>query len=82
MTVFTIGHSTRDLAAFIAALQAACVETVADIRRFPRSRRYPHFNAEALGPALAAVGISYRHFPELGGRRGRRADGEQAADDW
>jgi len=76
MTVFTIGHSTRSLDALIAALQAAGVDSVADIRRFPRSRRYPHFNSETLAPALAAAGIAYRHFPALGGRRAARGDGK------
>jgi uncharacterized protein (DUF488 family) len=76
MTVFTIGHSTRDLADFVAALAAAGVDAVADIRRFPKSRRYPHFNGENLAPALAAAGIAYRHFPALGGRRSKRADGK------
>ncbi|HLI21664.1 MAG TPA: DUF488 domain-containing protein [Stellaceae bacterium] len=76
MTVFTIGHSTRPLAAFIAALRSAGVDALADIRRFPKSRRYPHFNSERLAPALAAEGIEYRHIPELGGRRGKRSDGQ------
>ena len=76
MTVFTIGHSTRSIEDFVAALQAAGVDMVADIRRFPKSRRYPHFNDDNLAPALAAVGIAYRHFPQLGGRRGKRADGQ------
>jgi uncharacterized protein (DUF488 family) len=76
MTVFTIGHSTRSIEDFIAALKAAGVGTLADIRRFPKSRRFPHFNGENLAPALEAVGIFYRHFPVLGGRRGKRADGQ------
>lgn len=76
MTIFTIGHSTRSLEDFIAALAAAGVGAIADIRRFPKSRRYPHFNSENLAPALAAAGIAYRHFPALGGRRGKRADGK------
>jgi uncharacterized protein (DUF488 family) len=75
MTIFTIGHSTRPLDAFVAALKSAGVDAIADIRRFPKSRRYPHFNSENLAPALAAEGIAYRHFPALGGRRGKRADG-------
>jgi uncharacterized protein (DUF488 family) len=74
MTVFTIGHSTRDIDSFIASLKAAGVEMIADVRRFPKSRRYPHFNDENLAPALAAVGIGYRHFPILGGRRGKPKD--------
>ena len=76
MTIFTIGHSTRAIEDFIAALKAAGVDAIADIRRFPKSRRYPHFNDEHLAPALVAAGIGYRHFPALGGRRGRRADGK------
>ncbi len=75
MTVFTIGHSTRTLDAFLAALAAARVDSVADVRRFPQSRRHPHFNAENLAPALDLAGIAYRHFPDLGGRRGNRVDG-------
>jgi uncharacterized protein (DUF488 family) len=76
MTVFTIGHSTRTLDELIAALKAAGVDRVGDIRRFPKSRRYPHFNDENLAPALAKAGIAYHHFPALGGRRSRRADGQ------
>src|SRR5690349_11814013 len=60
MTVFTIGHSTRSSEDFIAALKAVGVTMLADIRRFPKSRRYPHFNGENLAPALAAAGIGYR----------------------
>ena len=52
MIAYTIGHSTRSLADLIAALKAAGVTAVADIRRFPRSRRHPHFNSENLAPAL------------------------------
>ena len=36
---------------------------------FPGSRRYPHFNREALKGSLCASGIDYIHLPELGGRR-------------
>ena len=39
---------------------------VADVRRFPRSRRHPHFNTEALAETL---GEGYRWFEDLGGRR-------------
>jgi uncharacterized protein (DUF488 family) len=75
MTVFTIGHSTRDVAAFIALLRGAGVECVADVRRFPVSRRYPQFNSGPLGATLAEAGIGYRHLPALGGRRPPRRDG-------
>ena len=47
-TIFTIGHSTRDLADFTRVLQAHAVRLLVDIRAFPMSRRHPHFNRERL----------------------------------
>jgi uncharacterized protein (DUF488 family) len=75
MTVYTIGHSTRPIEAFIALLKGAAIDRVVDVRRFPGSRRHPQFNAEALAHALAAAGMEYRHFPALGGRRAQPANG-------
>lgn len=75
MIAYTIGHSTRSIEDLIVALKAAGVTAVADIRRFPRSRRHPHFNSENLASALNDAGIAYRHFPGLGGRRSARGDG-------
>ena len=69
MTIFTIGHSTRSWADFLAVLRSAGIERVADVRRFPFSRRHPHFNGEALAAALAAARIDYVHLGDLGGRR-------------
>ncbi len=60
MTIYTIGHSTRTLEAFVALLQTYDVEQLADIRSVPRSRRHPHFSLEALSVSLASVGIVYR----------------------
>jgi uncharacterized protein (DUF488 family) len=73
--VFTIGHSTRELAEFIAMLGEAGVTRLADVRAIPRSRRHPQFNADALPQPLADAGIDYRHLPRLGGRRRARKDG-------
>ncbi|HLJ20137.1 MAG TPA: DUF488 domain-containing protein [Stellaceae bacterium] len=69
MIVHTIGHSTRTTAELVALLREGGVDLVADVRRFPRSRTNPQFNAEALGPALQKEGIDYRHLAALGGRR-------------
>jgi uncharacterized protein (DUF488 family) len=66
---FTIGHSTHALDAFAALLERHGVRRVADVRRFPGSRRHPHFNREALASELAACGIGYAHVEVLGGRR-------------
>lgn len=68
---YTIGHSTRSVSDLIALLQTAGVKLLADVRAIPRSRTNPQFNIDALPPELAANGIGYEHFPELGGRRGR-----------
>lgn len=68
-TFFTIGHSTRPLAAFVELLQAAKIELVADVRTVPRSRTNPQYNQETLPEALTSFHISYRHFPALGGLR-------------
>jgi uncharacterized protein (DUF488 family) len=73
-SVFTIGHSTRSIDEFIEMLESFSIETLVDVRSFPGSRRYPHFNREALRDSLAAAAIDYAHVPELGGRRKPRAD--------
>lgn len=65
----TIGHSTRPQDVFLALLDAHGVRAIADVRRFPASRRHPHFNAAAMAQWLAEAGIGYTHFPDLGGRR-------------
>ena len=70
--VWTVGHSTRALDEFIELLAGSSIGLVADVRKLPGSTRYPHFDAEALAPELARVGIKYRHYPDLGGRRGKR----------
>src|SRR3954468_19308595 len=67
--LLTVGHSTHDLDAFLALLRGAGVEAVADVRRFPGSRRHPWFGGEALAASLEAAGLAYAHLVELGGRR-------------
>jgi uncharacterized protein (DUF488 family) len=67
--ILTIGHSTHDIEAFIALLQGRGVEVLADVRRYPSSRRMPWFGAAPLAAALDGAGIRYVHLPELGGRR-------------
>ena len=68
-TIWTIGHSTRTLEAFLAVLAAYRIEAVADVRRFPGSRRSPHFARDALAETLPSHGITYQWLPKLGGRR-------------
>jgi uncharacterized protein (DUF488 family) len=72
--IWTIGHSTRGLPEFLALLKANEIQALADVRSLPGSRKHPQFNAEELGPDLAAAGIEYVHIKQLGGRRRARRD--------
>jgi uncharacterized protein (DUF488 family) len=74
MILYTIGHSTRTIEELIALLRSNGVATLADIRRYPASRRYPHFSRAALSDSLTTAGIGTVHLPELGGRRSPRPD--------
>ena len=68
-TIWTIGHSTRTLEEFLGLLVEYRIEAIADVRRFPGSRRYPYFASDALAASLPTHGIAYRWMPRLGGRR-------------
>lgn len=68
-TIWTVGHSTRTSEEFLDLLKSNGIEQVADVRRFPGSRRFPQFGKAALRETLAAAGIRYLHLGELGGRR-------------
>ena len=72
--LYTAGHSTRSSDEFRELLQGHGVRLLVDVRRFPGSRRHPHFNADALERDLATAGIRYRHEEALGGRRSGRAN--------
>lgn len=65
MKVFTIGYEQTTMAEFIAALKAAGVEQVIDVRAIPASRR-PGFSKNLLAGSLAEAGISYVHLRALG----------------
>ncbi|HEY0370389.1 MAG TPA: DUF488 domain-containing protein [Thermoanaerobaculia bacterium] len=68
--IYTIGHSTRTLAELVALLRDHGVTRLADIRRFPGSKRHPHFTRESLESTLPRrTEIAYEHFEDLGGRR-------------
>jgi len=67
--LWTIGHSTRAIEEFLGLLSANKIEAVADVRRFPGSRRHPQFGQEKFAESLAQAGVQYHHFVELGGRR-------------
>ncbi len=80
VSVWTVGHSNHSLERFVEILRAHGIERILDVRRFPASRKWPHFNAASLEVTLPASGSDYVGMPELGGRR--RANPESPHTAW
>jgi uncharacterized protein (DUF488 family) len=78
-TIWTIGHSTRTAQEFFSILKHFRIECLADIRHFPGSKKYPHFNQESMALSLPKVGIHYVHLSNLGGRRKADKNSENTA---
>jgi uncharacterized protein (DUF488 family) len=72
--IFTIGHSTHPIDAFVAMLTLHGIQALVDVRAFPRSRFNPQFNENALAGALRQAEIAYFHMGSLGGLR-KHGDG-------
>lgn len=67
--VFTIGHSSRTLEAFLHLLTESRVRCVVDVRKLPGSDKFPHFNADNLDAVLPQHGMQRWRLPALCGRR-------------
>jgi len=65
LRVFTIGYEQTTVPELIAALQAAGVSQVVDVRALPLSRR-PGFSKSSLAAALREAVIGYEHLKALG----------------
>jgi uncharacterized protein (DUF488 family) len=65
MRIFTIGYEGATVAEFVAALQAAGVQRVIDVRAIANSRR-PGFSKNSLRASLDEAGIDYVHLRALG----------------
>jgi uncharacterized protein (DUF488 family) len=78
-SLWTVGHSNKPIEEFVGILRAHRIERVIDVRRFPASRKWPHFNAASLATSLPEAGIDYSGSPELGGRRKTRPDSPHTA---
>ena len=74
MRIYTIGYEGTTMDEFLAALKAAGVERLIDVRALPLSRR-PGFSKTPLRGALEAAGIEYVHLKALG----TPAEGRSAA---
>jgi uncharacterized protein (DUF488 family) len=66
----TVGHGTLALEDLAALLDSTGVTWIIDVRRFPESKRQPHFNRSALEQSCPRLGLGYEWRGEaLGGRR-------------
>jgi len=71
MKIYTLGHSIRSLEELIVLLKRYKIETLVDVRRFPVSKKYPHFSKDFLKDELSKSSINYIWLEKLGGfRRG------------
>ena len=78
-TIHTIGHSTRAIEVFLELLRAHEIQLLIDVRRWPASKRHPHFNREALAAALTVNDIEYLWRGDLGGFRKPAPDSPNSA---
>lgn len=69
VTIWTIGHSTRDIAEFLELLARFRIAILADVRSVPGSRRYPQYGKAELAQSLRKREIDYHWLKALGGRR-------------
>lgn len=77
--IYTVGHSNLTAEAFVSRLRAWDIGLLVDVRRYPSSRRHPHFNRPTLAAHVEEQGIGYLHEERLGGHRGARADSPHTA---
>jgi uncharacterized protein (DUF488 family) len=67
--LFSIGHSNIAAERFLALLRNVGVDTIADVRSTPFSRRFPWFSGKTLAAALTQHGMTYLAYGDaLGGR--------------
>ena len=74
ITIYTIGHSTREAVEFADILAAYGIQLLVDVRTVPKSRYVPQFNSDILEQTLRERGIGYLHMMELGGLRHAKKD--------
>ena len=77
--IYTIGHSSHDIETFFSHLKRYNITDITDIRRSPRSSRFPHFNREQIeSECLARSSFNYSFYGDiLGARRRRRQSFDQ-----
>ncbi len=74
ITIWTIGHSTREWEEFLGLLRENGIKCVVDVRHFPSSARVPWANRDVLAANLEKADVAYEHLVGLGGYRKPRPD--------
>jgi uncharacterized protein (DUF488 family) len=74
LMVYTVGHSTLELDAFLELLRHFEIRQLVDVRTIPRSRHNPQFEKSNLSPFLRIRRIRYLHLKDLGGLRRHNKD--------
>ena len=73
LTLYTVGHGSRQIGELMALLKEVGVDTLVDVRAQPHSRHNPQFNDDALRLACDKAGIVYhwagRQLRKMGLRR-------------
>lgn len=69
MKLYTLGTSNRTEREFLEILKKYKIELVIDVRRFPTSKFFPHFQKENLKKLLEKNKVEYYHIEKLGGFR-------------
>lgn len=67
--IFTVGHSSHDLKAFVGLLYLNGISAIGDVRSSPYSKYTPQYNREALIETLERQGIAYHYLGHLLGAR-------------
>jgi len=68
--IYTIGHSNRSLSDFLEIIKRYNIRIIVDVRRFPKSSRYPYYNREELEKVLRENHVDYIWLGDLlGGYR-------------
>jgi uncharacterized protein (DUF488 family) len=63
--IYTVGHSNRTQPEFLALLKHFKIQALVDVRRYPGSQRFPHFDQENLKMELKNQGLLYFWLGDL-----------------
>lgn len=80
-TIFGIGHSNRAFSEFLKRLQENKIDTLVDIRTYPRSRFCPQYNLKSLSEELRKANITYIFKGNNLGGKGENVDYEETIDE-